>query len=59
MRMMDNCHICGNPATQSCGLCGSVTCDKHLVDWICLECRKGKKKTEISEEGQPMEDVYS
>ncbi|MFP4608711.1 MAG: hypothetical protein ACLFNY_03920 [Candidatus Aenigmatarchaeota archaeon] len=57
---MGNCHICGKPATQSCALCGAMTCDKHIDNGICLECRKGKKKSDWNKKYEPSsEDVYS
>jgi len=46
MKMMGNCHICGKPANQSCGLCGSITCNKHMEKGICLKCRKGTSREE-------------
>lgn len=62
MRTMGNCHICGKPANQSCGLCGAMTCDKHMKNGICLKCRKGRGKDEYKEDSDyelSSEDVYS
>lgn len=50
MEMTGNCHICGRPTTSSCSMCGLITCEKHLKDGVCVECRKGtetrSRKTE-------------
>jgi len=63
MRMMGNCHVCGRPASQSCGLCGAITCDKHMDNGICIKCKKGRGIEEYKEGKSDSkilsEDVYS
>lgn len=41
MEMTGPCHICGKPATRSCKMCGSITCDDHLRKGVCVECSEG------------------
>jgi len=51
MRMLGSCHICGKNASQSCSLCGSLTCDEHIQRGVCTQCRKSgdeKKENDVS-----------
>ncbi|MFW6040440.1 MAG: hypothetical protein ACOC85_01230 [Thermoplasmatota archaeon] len=59
--MTGSCHICGRPATNSCNLCGLITCDMHLKKGICAECRRGRMSEESEHESayyKDKEDVY-
>ncbi len=64
MKEMGTCHICGRPSTQSCRMCGLITCEKHLKDGVCSECRQGSfmEKEERENKGPyglDEDDVYS
>jgi len=57
MRMLGSCHICGKNASQSCSLCGSLTCDEHIQRGVCTQCRKSGD--EIKENNVSHTDYYS
>jgi len=58
MEMTGMCHICGKPATQSCRICGMMTCDEHLHKGVCLECRRGKMIDKEKDEKSLQDDVF-
>lgn len=59
MEMTGGCHICGRTATQSCSICGLITCDKHLKNGICSECRMDKKIDREKNEKSLQDDVFT
>lgn len=59
MEMTSPCHICGKPATQSCSICGSITCDKHIEKGVCRECKEGRSGGDDPRTNLSSKDVYS
>lgn len=59
MEMTGGCHICGKVATRSCKICGMMTCDKHLRNGICQECRRGQKIDREKKEKSLQHDVFT
>jgi len=37
------CKVCGAIATQTCQVCGSQVCIKHIKNYGCDICHGGKK----------------
>ena len=58
MEMSGLCHICGKPTNLSCRMCGLLTCERHLKDGVCTECRKGtlSRSKESEEESRHYEE---